>query len=159
MAELVETDSEFLFRPHFYQRFVAESAGRDIRIVVIGGKAVAAMERLAKGGEFRSNAELGRRMSGDLSGQRIRPPRRGGGRGAGAGLLRRGFTRRPGGARSLRGQLQRLFRGNRGGDGYGHRRPGMRGISSAPCAEKTERGSARRYFFFSSLSGLFSLTV
>lgn len=59
MAELVETDREFLFRPHFYQRFVAESAGRDIRIVVIGGKAVAAMERRAKGGEFRSNAELG----------------------------------------------------------------------------------------------------
>ena len=59
MDELVRTDEEFLYEPHFYQRFVAESSGRDFRVIVIGGKAVAAMKRRAKEGEFRSNAELG----------------------------------------------------------------------------------------------------
>ncbi len=56
---LKETAQEFLYCPHFYQRYIAESAGRDIRVVVIGGKAVGAMERRAKAGEFRSNIELG----------------------------------------------------------------------------------------------------
>ena len=53
---LKETAQEFLYCPHFYQRYIAESAGRDIRVVVIGGKAVGAMERRAKAGEFRSVA-------------------------------------------------------------------------------------------------------
>lgn len=57
--ELKETAQEFLYCPHFYQRYIAESAGRDIRVVVIGGKAVGAMERRARTGEFRSNIELG----------------------------------------------------------------------------------------------------
>ncbi len=59
MAELREAAREFLYFPHFYQQYIAASAGRDVRIVVIGGKAVAAMERVAKPGEFRSNIELG----------------------------------------------------------------------------------------------------
>ena len=59
MPELIQTANEFLYSPHFYQRYVAEAAGRDIRVIVIGGKAVAAMERVAKDGEFRSNIELG----------------------------------------------------------------------------------------------------
>ena len=58
-AELQKIESEWLYVPHFYQEYVAESAGRDIRVIVIGGKAVAAMERIAQDGEFRSNVELG----------------------------------------------------------------------------------------------------
>lgn len=59
MDELRTTEKDFLYCPHFYQRYLAESEGRDIRVIVIGGRAVAAMERQAKKGEFRSNIELG----------------------------------------------------------------------------------------------------
>ena len=59
IAELVQTAQEFLHEPHFYQRYIAQSTGKDIRVIVVGGKAVAAMERVAQEGEFRSNVELG----------------------------------------------------------------------------------------------------
>lgn len=58
-TELKSIANEFLYEPHCYQQFLSESAGKDIRVIVIGGKAVAAMERIAKDGEFRSNIELG----------------------------------------------------------------------------------------------------
>ena len=61
MSELIQTEQENLYRPHFYQAFIAEASGRDIRVIVIGGKAAAAMERVAMNGEFRSNIELGGR--------------------------------------------------------------------------------------------------
>lgn len=57
-TELEEIEREWLYLPHFYQEFVGKK-GRDIRVIVIGGKAVAAMERIAQGDEFRSNIELG----------------------------------------------------------------------------------------------------
>lgn len=41
------------------QAFVAESAGQDLRILVAGGRVVAAMVREAPSGEFRSNIALG----------------------------------------------------------------------------------------------------
>lgn len=42
------------------QQFVSESAGRDVRVLVVGGEAVACMERRAgTPGEFRSNLHLG----------------------------------------------------------------------------------------------------
>jgi ribosomal protein S6--L-glutamate ligase len=41
------------------QEFVAESRGRDIRAVVVGGQLVAAMRRTARSGEFRSNLHRG----------------------------------------------------------------------------------------------------
>ncbi len=44
--------------PHLFQQFAANSCGRDLRVVVIGGKYVAAMERHSRG-DFRSNLELG----------------------------------------------------------------------------------------------------
>ncbi len=61
MPELIQTEQENLYRPHFYQAFIAEASGRDIRVIVIGGKTAAAMERVAMKGEFRSNIELGGR--------------------------------------------------------------------------------------------------
>lgn len=42
-----------------FQEYIKESSGRDIRIIVVGGKVVAAMERRASGNEFRSNLHLG----------------------------------------------------------------------------------------------------
>lgn len=44
--------------PHLYQQFVAASAGRDVRVIVIGGQVIAAMERVSHA-DFRSNIELG----------------------------------------------------------------------------------------------------
>ena len=41
------------------QRFVAESRGRDVRALVVGGRVVAAMRRQASGDEFRSNVHRG----------------------------------------------------------------------------------------------------
>jgi len=41
------------------QEFIAESQGRDLRAIVIGGELVAAMRRTAKKGEFRSNLHRG----------------------------------------------------------------------------------------------------
>lgn len=45
------------------QEYVKEARGQDIRVFIVGGKIVAAMERQAKKGEFRSNFHLG----GDVS--------------------------------------------------------------------------------------------
>ncbi len=59
MEELQNIADEWLYAPHCYQQFFPQSAGRDIRVIVIGGKTVGAMERVAKKGEFRSNIELG----------------------------------------------------------------------------------------------------
>lgn len=41
------------------QEYVKEAKGQDIRVFIVGGKIVAAMERQAKKGEFRSNFHLG----------------------------------------------------------------------------------------------------
>ena len=56
---LENTANEWLHTPHFFQRFIEESSGRDLRVIVIGNKAIGAMERVAQKGEFRSNVELG----------------------------------------------------------------------------------------------------
>ena len=45
------------------QEFIKESAGEDIRAIVVGDKVVASMKRKAKPGEFRSNVHLGGRVS------------------------------------------------------------------------------------------------
>lgn len=47
-------------RPHLYQKFIAESAGRDLRVIAVGGEPVAAMRRINEG-DFRSNLALGGR--------------------------------------------------------------------------------------------------
>lgn len=41
------------------QTFYSEAAGRDIRVLVVGGKAIGAMERLASDGDFRANVHRG----------------------------------------------------------------------------------------------------
>ena len=41
------------------QEFIKESAGRDLRLYVVGDKVVGAMERVAQGDEFRANVALG----------------------------------------------------------------------------------------------------
>ena len=44
--------------PHLFQEYIAESVGRDVRVIVIGGKAVGGMLR-SSSGDFRSNIGLG----------------------------------------------------------------------------------------------------
>ena len=57
--ELFSLREKLLREPHLYQEYI-ECGASDIRVIVIGGKAVAAMRRkAAKEGEFRANAELG----------------------------------------------------------------------------------------------------
>ncbi len=58
-AELRALEEKWLHFPHFYQRYISAAAGRDVRVIVVGGKALGAMERRAQKGEFRSNIELG----------------------------------------------------------------------------------------------------
>jgi ribosomal protein S6--L-glutamate ligase len=41
------------------QEYIGESSGTDVRVFVIGGRAVAAMRRRARGSEFRSNLHRG----------------------------------------------------------------------------------------------------
>ncbi len=45
-------------KPHLFQQFIKESAGKDIRVIVVGGKVAAAMLR-SSSTDFRSNIELG----------------------------------------------------------------------------------------------------
>ncbi len=48
-----------LGQPVLLQEFVAESRGRDVRALIVGGRVVAAMARTARRGEFRSNLHRG----------------------------------------------------------------------------------------------------
>lgn len=57
-AQLENIAEKLKLKPHLFQKFIAESAGRDIRVIVIGGKVAAAMKRVSAG-DFRSNLELG----------------------------------------------------------------------------------------------------
>lgn len=49
-----EAKADFLF-----QHYVRSSHGRDVRVLVIGGRVIAAMERRAPAGQFKSNVSLG----------------------------------------------------------------------------------------------------
>ena len=48
-----------LRQDYVIQPFIGESAGNDVRVIVVGGKVVAAMRRTAQKGEFRSNIHRG----------------------------------------------------------------------------------------------------
>lgn len=52
IAEAVKTE------PHLFQKFVAGSAGRDMRVIVVGGKVLGGMLRFSSS-DFRSNVGLG----------------------------------------------------------------------------------------------------
>lgn len=58
LSSAVETMCE-LHRDYVIQSFIAEAAGVDIRVLVVGGKVIAAMKRCAVPGEFRSNIHQG----------------------------------------------------------------------------------------------------
>ena len=57
-SALKEKSQELLCEPHLYQQFIATSFGRDVRVIVIGGKVLGAMLRQSKT-DFRSNVALG----------------------------------------------------------------------------------------------------
>ena len=56
--ELYAYEKKNLTLPHFYQRLIDCGCGEDIRVIVIGGKAICAMKRRNES-DFRSNIELG----------------------------------------------------------------------------------------------------
>ena len=66
LADSVEQAIEIIektdCRPAIFQKFIPQSAGRDIRINVVGGKPVAAMERRSENGDFRANLTIGGKM-------------------------------------------------------------------------------------------------
>lgn len=56
--EAREIRNRLLGKPHIYQEYISSSIGHDTRVIVIGGRVVAAMRR-ANDNDFRSNIELG----------------------------------------------------------------------------------------------------
>lgn len=56
--ELENLIEKFKCSPYLLQQFIRSSKGRDVRVIVIGGKAVAAMQRVSQT-DFRANIELG----------------------------------------------------------------------------------------------------
>ncbi len=50
---------EELNRQAIIQEFIVEAGGRDIRLIIVGDRCVAAMERIAPAGEFRANLHRG----------------------------------------------------------------------------------------------------
>ncbi len=49
-------------RPLIFQKFIAESYGKDIRINIAGNRIVASMERFSACGDFRANLSIGGKM-------------------------------------------------------------------------------------------------
>lgn len=56
--ELDALAKKLMLVPHLFQRFIAASSGRDMRVIVIGGKVVGGILRKSDG-DFRSNIGLG----------------------------------------------------------------------------------------------------
>lgn len=57
-AKLRRISRKLMRVPHLFQKYVASSYGRDVRVTVVGGNVIAAMKR-ESAGDFRSNLELG----------------------------------------------------------------------------------------------------
>ena len=55
---VVKIANKLIYVPHLFQEYIEASKGKDTRVVVIGGHAVAWMERVSET-DFRSNIELG----------------------------------------------------------------------------------------------------
>ena len=58
MEELIQIVERIKLKPYLFQQYVAASHGRDMRVIVIGGKVICAMLRTSQT-DFRSNAKLG----------------------------------------------------------------------------------------------------
>ena len=56
--ELKEKSQALMREPHLYQQYIKESHGRDVRVIVIGGRVFGAMLRKSET-DFRSNLSLG----------------------------------------------------------------------------------------------------
>lgn len=61
-AELQQKVKEFAGESIVFQKFIEESCGRDVRVYVVGGKAVSCAERYNKD-DFRSNVQSGGKMT------------------------------------------------------------------------------------------------
>lgn len=61
-AELVDIVRRIKLTPHLFQRFIDSSAGRDMRVIVVGGNVLGGIIRQANG-DFRSNVGLGGRAT------------------------------------------------------------------------------------------------
>lgn len=57
--ELIMLDKKVGSTPHLFQEYINKSYGKDVRIIVIGGRAVCAIMRRNKSGDYRSNISLG----------------------------------------------------------------------------------------------------
>lgn len=57
--ELLSIAEKLKCKPHLYQEFIAESKGRDLRVIVLGGKVLGGMLRDSGGKDFRSNIGAG----------------------------------------------------------------------------------------------------
>ena len=60
-AQLKYAAGRLKMQPHLFQQYIKESEGRDIRVIVIGGKAGGGMERISGGGFSSETAAGGRR--------------------------------------------------------------------------------------------------
>lgn len=58
--ELLALRRELKWKPHLFQRYIAESAGQDLRVICVGGEVVACMRRVSEN-DFRSNIGSGGR--------------------------------------------------------------------------------------------------
>ncbi len=69
-AESVIDAFHGLYARTLAQEYIAEAGGADVRAFVVGGEVVAAMQRQARAGEFRSNLHLGGEATAvDISGE------------------------------------------------------------------------------------------
>lgn len=57
--ELIAIAEQVKCKPHLYQEFIEESRGRDLRVIVLGGKVLGGMLRDSGGNDFRSNIGAG----------------------------------------------------------------------------------------------------
>lgn len=60
--ELLEYTKKLSGKPFLYQKMIQKSAGKDVRIQVVGGKVVASMYRYSENGDFRANITNGGSM-------------------------------------------------------------------------------------------------
>lgn len=103
-----------------FQEYVGHSHGRDLRVVVVDGRAAGAVLRTATGGEFRSNLALGATLTPCTGRYPQGRPRGPGRRGHGARRRGRRPAVRPGRrVHGLRGERQRRLAARDEGD---HRR-------------------------------------